>query len=193
MVLDALVASSFHDTCHAEGVAEAMKSILVIDDETMILEAIKIIFEDMGYSVKIFADSQTGVEEAVRNDYDLILVDLRMPGVNGAEATEAIRKAKGSAKILIITAYPNDPLAARALEAGAVGLLTKPFEIARVLDFLNQEHHIAGRDRTKLIGGDEAARRRPGESQGHDRGADRIDKAAGDSRQMAGKGASERE
>jgi DNA-binding response OmpR family regulator len=57
-----------------------MKSILVIDDETMILDAIKIIFEDMGNAVKVFSDSPEGTEEALRNDYDLILVDVRILG-----------------------------------------------------------------------------------------------------------------
>lgn len=113
-----------------------MKNILVIDDETMILDAIKIIFEDMGYGVKVFSDSPAGMDEAIRGEYDLILVDVRMPGMNGAEVTEGIRKARPKAKVLVITAYPNDPLAVRALEAGAVGLLKKPFEIAKVIDFL---------------------------------------------------------
>jgi DNA-binding NtrC family response regulator len=114
----------------------AMKSILVIDDETMILDAFKVIFEDMGYLVKVFSDSVAGMQEAVSNDYDMVLVDLRMPGMSGAEVTEGIHKAKPLAKILIITAYPHDPLAVRALEAGALGLLRKPFEIAKILDFL---------------------------------------------------------
>ena len=113
-----------------------MKSILVIDDETMVLDAIKIIFEDMGYRVKVFSDSQAGMEDTLHNDYDLILVDVRMPGMNGAEVTAGIRKEKPEARILIITGYPGDPLAARALQAGAFGLLKKPFEIAKILDFL---------------------------------------------------------
>jgi FixJ family two-component response regulator len=55
---------------------------------------------------------------------------------NGAEITEAILAKKPSARILVITAYPNDPLAQRAMGAGAIGLLKKPFEIAKILDFL---------------------------------------------------------
>jgi DNA-binding response OmpR family regulator len=113
-----------------------MRRILVIDDETMILDAIKVIFEDMGYTVNTFSDPQAGLDEAIANDYDLIVVDVRMPGKNGAEVTEGIRAAKPSARILIATAYPNDPLAARALEAGAFTLLRKPFEIAKILDYL---------------------------------------------------------
>ena len=112
------------------------KSILVIDDETMILDAIKIIFEDMGYSVHTAPDPIRGTEEAIGKHFDLILTDIRMPVKNGAEITEDILKAKPDARILVITAYPNDPLAERALKAGAVGLLKKPFEIAKILDFL---------------------------------------------------------
>lgn len=112
------------------------KSILVIDDETMILDAIKIIFEDMGYSVRTESDPVKGTEEAIRGGYDLVLTDIRMPGRNGAEITEAVRAARPEARILVITGFPNDPLAERALAAGAVGLLKKPFEIAKILDFL---------------------------------------------------------
>ena len=112
------------------------KSILVIDDETMILAAIKIIFEDMGYSVRTTPDPIQGTEVAIAEDFDLILTDVRMPSRNGAEVTEAVLAKKPHARILVITAFPNDPLAERAIKAGAVGLLKKPFEIAKILDFL---------------------------------------------------------
>jgi DNA-binding NtrC family response regulator len=112
------------------------KSILVIDDEEMILDAIKIIFEDMGYAVETTPDPIRGTEVALANDFDLILTDVRMPARNGAEVTEAVLAGKPNARILVITAYPNDPLAERAIKAGAVGLLKKPFEIAKILDFL---------------------------------------------------------
>jgi len=112
------------------------KSILVIDDETMILDAIKIIFEDMGYSVQTTSDPFQGTEEAIAKDFDLILTDVRMPARNGAEVAEAVLAHKPKARILVITAYPNDPLAERAIKAGAAGLLKKPFEIAKILDFL---------------------------------------------------------
>jgi CheY-like chemotaxis protein len=112
------------------------KSILVIDDETMILDAIKTIFEDMGYQVQTTSDPVQGTDLALSQDYDLILTDIRMPVRNGAEITEAVLAKKPKARILAITAYANDPLAQRAILAGAVGLLKKPFEIAKILDYL---------------------------------------------------------
>ncbi len=112
------------------------KSILVIDDETMILDAMKFLFEDMGYTVLITPDPIQGTEIAITQDFDLILTDVRMPSRNGADFTEAVLAKKPNARILVITAYPTDPFAQRAIKAGAVGLLKKPFDIAEVLDFL---------------------------------------------------------
>jgi DNA-binding NtrC family response regulator len=114
------------------------KSILVIDDETMILDAIRIIFEDMGIAVRTTSDPEAGARDAVENDYDLVLTDIRMPVMNGAEIVEAIRASKPEARVLDITGYPNDPLAERAMKAGAIGLLRKPFEITTILDWLKK-------------------------------------------------------
>ena len=113
-----------------------MKNILVIDDEEMIVDALKVILEDLGHRVTGISESPIGEREALNHDYDLILVDLRMPGKNGAEVSENILKAKPSAKILIITAHPADPLAERALSAGAVGLVKKPFDMGKILEYL---------------------------------------------------------
>lgn len=90
----------------------------------------------MGYDVFTFQDPIEGEEEAKNNEFDLIILDLRMPKRNGAEVTENILKIKPDTPILILTAHTNDPLAKKALEAGALSLLRKPFEIAKILDFL---------------------------------------------------------
>jgi len=112
------------------------KKILVIDDEEIILHPIKVILHHIAYDVSTYSSPIDGEKEAKNNDYDLIILDLRMPERNGAEITESILKEKPEARILILTAYTADPLAKRALEAGALSLLKKPFEIAKILDFL---------------------------------------------------------
>ena len=110
--------------------------ILVIDDEPMLLEAISVIMTDMGYEVATSGDPREGAERAVSERPDLVIVDLRMPEMNGAEVTEHVLAAWPEARVLIVTGYPQDPLAERALKAGAVGLLKKPFEIAKIMDHL---------------------------------------------------------
>jgi FixJ family two-component response regulator len=112
------------------------KNILVIDDDATILDAMRAIFAELGYRVAVHSDSSAGLADALSNSYDLVIVDLRMPGKSGADVAEELLKSRPETRLLVITAYPDDPLAARALVAGAVGLLKKPFEIAKILDYL---------------------------------------------------------
>jgi len=114
------------------------RSLLVVDDEQMILDAIKIIFEDMGFEVITTTNPAEGIAAANARPFELILTDIRMPVSNGAEITEAIRAARPDARVLVITAFPNDPLVRRALDAGAIDIIRKPFEIAKILDFLKE-------------------------------------------------------
>lgn len=112
------------------------KRILIIDDEVAILEAVSSILSDMGFEVSSHSGAQEGIQEAIHQDYDLILVDVLMPDKNGAEVSKEILTEKPGSKILIITGYPGDPIAAEAMQAGARGLVKKPFEIAKILDAL---------------------------------------------------------
>ena len=115
-----------------------MKRILVIDDEQAILEVVKTILEDMDYAVETHSDSTLGTEAALARPFDLILVDVRMPGMNGAEVTEKILADRPDARVLLVTGYPGDPVARRALDSGAIGLMRKPFEIAKIVDVIEQ-------------------------------------------------------
>ncbi len=112
------------------------KKILVIDDEEQILYIMKELFEDLGHTVTGISKPEEGTLAALQSDYDLIIVDVRMPEMNGAEVTEAILKEKPEAKILINTGFPGDPIARRALDAGALTVVRKPFEIEKIYDFL---------------------------------------------------------
>jgi len=113
-----------------------MKRILLIDDEELIIDALQTLLRDLGHEVVGMSKSTDGEREATANDFDLILMDLRMPGKNGAEVTKSILSVKPDAKILIITAFPSDPLARQALDLGAIALVKKPFELGKILEFL---------------------------------------------------------
>ncbi|AFG38338.1 response regulator [Spirochaeta africana] len=114
------------------------KRILIIDDEAPILEAVQMILSDMGYEVVAHADADEGIQAARQQRFDLMLVDVRMPHKNGAAVTRALLQDTPEAYILIITAFPGDPVAAEAMQAGARGIIKKPFEIAKILDALRE-------------------------------------------------------
>ncbi len=115
-----------------------MKRILFIDDEKQILDSVQLILETMGYQVVTHETATEGLQTALNDSFDLILVDIRMPEMNGAEVTEEILRNKPQASVLVLTVYPSDPLARRALESGACGLVRKPFEVAKILEHLEE-------------------------------------------------------
>ncbi|HAP43010.1 MAG TPA: hypothetical protein DD477_11135 [Spirochaetaceae bacterium] len=66
-------------------------------------------------------------------------VDIRRPGLNCAEVTETLFENEPSSTVFVITGFTADPLAVRSLAAGAIGLLRKPFEVAKVIDFFQDK------------------------------------------------------
>lgn len=115
-----------------------MKKLLIVDDEEMIIKSIKMILKEYGIDVTGYSNSQEGVISAIEETYDLILVDIRMPDLNGAEFTKKVKSEKPESKIMVITAFPQDPLAQEALDAGAFTLLKKPFEIVKILSYFKE-------------------------------------------------------
>jgi len=112
------------------------KRIFLVDDDELILESFDMIFSDLDFEVVTCSDSTRAVDIALTSDFDLILSDIRMPGLNGAQAVKKILAGKSEAKIFVLTAYPGDPIVQTAMEAGAQGLMKKPFEVAKILDLL---------------------------------------------------------
>ncbi|HOT61288.1 MAG TPA: response regulator [Treponemataceae bacterium] len=113
-------------------------SILIIDDDIPILEAVKTILEDMGFSVEGRSSALEGERLAKEQRFDLVLVDLRMPEKDGAAVTRSIIEARPDTPVFVITGFPGDQLTQEALASGARGVLKKPFEIAKILDFFKE-------------------------------------------------------
>lgn len=112
------------------------KSLLIIDDDEMVLDAISSIFKELKYEVESFNDSVKGLERAKNHPFDLVVCDLRMPALDGLNFTIALKKEVPLQKILILTAFPGDPLASNCIKAGATALMRKPFEIEKILKIL---------------------------------------------------------
>ncbi len=100
-------------------------TVLVVDDETDYRELMTFWLTSKGYSVLSAPDGLGAVELAKNNDPDIIFMDLRMPGMDGIQTIDAIRKFNKDVPVVIISAYIDDPKAAEANAHGISGMFYK--------------------------------------------------------------------
>ena len=106
--------------------------ILIIEDENDLAEAIAITLRDSLYAVDIANDGQTGLFKSIEIDYDLIILDLNLPGLDGLQVCQAIREKKPDVFILILTARAETNDVILGLDSGADDYLTKPFQMGEL-------------------------------------------------------------
>jgi len=107
-------------------------SILVIDDEELIRALFKESLEELGHRVVTARNGSEGLELVKQRDFDLVFLDLKMPGMDGAEVFRQIRTIKADLPVTIITGYPDSDMMARALAQGPFGVMQKPFDDAGI-------------------------------------------------------------
>ncbi len=106
--------------------------LLIIEDEEDLLSALKAGFEKKGYVVDAAADGADGCELAFINDYDLILLDLNLPGMDGLQILKKIRKNDLRQKVLILSARSDYSQRIEGLDLGANDYLIKPFDFGEL-------------------------------------------------------------
>ncbi|MGI6418306.1 MAG: response regulator [Thermoguttaceae bacterium] len=103
------------------------RTLLVVDDEEVVCQACRRIFTRQGFEVEVNTDARQGLALATEKDYSIILLDIKMPNIDGIEFLERLREHKPSVPVLIITGYPSIPNASAAMRLGACDYVTKPF------------------------------------------------------------------
>jgi len=107
--------------------------ILVIDDDEDITKTVAAILEDQGYIVDIAGTGTEAIEKTQKNHYDLILVDIRLPDMEGLEVINKIRDTTPKIRKIIITGYPTLQNAITAVNEGADAYIIKPFDVEKML------------------------------------------------------------
>ena len=108
-----------------------MRRILLVDDEPAIIKGLKFALETDGYEIDSAADGEEALQKALENEYDLILLDVMLPGMSGIEVCQAIRE-KSDVPIIMLTAKGEDMDKILGLEYGADDYMTKPFNVLEV-------------------------------------------------------------
>uniref|UniRef100_A0A7C4Y780 Sigma-54-dependent Fis family transcriptional regulator n=1 Tax=Caldisericum exile TaxID=693075 RepID=A0A7C4Y780_9BACT len=103
--------------------------ILVADDEENIRMLLNETLKDENYEVVLVNNGKDAVEEVKKSDFDCVLMDIRMPVLDGMEAFLKIREIRNNLPVIFLTAYGSSELAIKAMKKGAYDYLTKPFDI----------------------------------------------------------------
>ncbi len=110
-----------------------MARILVVDDEARMADLIKRELEDHDHTVATSGDGPAALELMEKNAFDLVITDLRMPGMDGLELLQQARQRFPQTEIVLMTAYASAQTAVEAMKEGAYDYLTKPFEMDELL------------------------------------------------------------
>jgi DNA-binding NtrC family response regulator len=136
-------------------------NILVVDDLKNSRLTLGGILEDEGHNVVLAENGYQAIEAARQVPFDLIFMDIKMPGINGVQTFREVKKINPQATVIMMTAYSVEDLIREALEEGAYAVVYKPFEIENIVSIIEAalhktlilvvDDHFADRETLKTI------------------------------------------
>jgi len=136
---------------------EAGSVVFVVDDDPSVRRAIKRLVKSVGLQVELFGSAQEFLRSERPNAPSCLVLDIRLPGISGLDLQRELPAANIHIPIIFITAHGDIPMTVRAMKAGAVEFLTKPF---RDQDLLDAIHLALERDHTRRLQEAEVAKLR---------------------------------
>lgn len=110
-----------------------MGNILVIDDDSSVRGVLEAFFSDEGFDITAVADGESGLHLMRQMEFDIVFLDLVMPGMGGLEVLEEISKLKADVPCIIMTGFATIKTAVDAMKLGAIDYITKPFNLEELL------------------------------------------------------------
>jgi len=110
--------------------------ILVVDDEKNIRVTLADILTEEGYEVRTAGTGERAVKLCSKQPFDVVLLDVRMPGIDGVEAFRQIRAKRSDIRVILMSAYSIDALRREALAAGALGFVRKPLDLDHLVKLI---------------------------------------------------------
>ena len=112
---------------------DATARVLVVDDEDVVRRSYAAILEETNCEVRGAADGDAGLAAMQAQPYDVVLLDLRMPGIDGMSVLKAMKRRWPDSEIVVITGYPEVDTAKEAMRAGAYDYIGKPADPDRIV------------------------------------------------------------
>jgi excisionase family DNA binding protein len=117
----------------SQGSRSARKRVLVVDDEASIRDLLSKTLALAEYDVDTAGDGAAALDRMRQSGYDLLIADLKMPGMDGLTLIRQAKKLKADLPVIIITGFSTESSAIEAVNLGVAGYLTKPFRVPQVL------------------------------------------------------------
>lgn len=130
--------------------------ILIVEDDRPLAASLRALLEDRGYQADNVYDGETGVQRALLGGYDLVILDVMLPGLNGWQAARQLRAERCAVPILMLTARGELEDRVEGLNAGADYYLTKPFDTRELLACVNALLRRQGGQVDELVFGNTA-------------------------------------
>ena len=112
--------------------------IIVIDNENVICDACNLVLMERGHAVDYFKTGKTGLLAVERGSYDLALLDIKLPDMDGMEILKIMRKKRPEVRVIVMTGYSTMSNAVQAMKLGAADYLSKPFTDDELLEMVER-------------------------------------------------------
>jgi len=115
-----------------------MAKILIVDDEAGMIETMRDLLDLHGHHVYSVGDGHKALDLVRDQRFDVIFMDIKMPGINGVETYKQVKELRPDATVMMMTAYSVEDLVAEALKEGAYGIMYKPLDVEKVIEFIER-------------------------------------------------------
>src|SRR5271157_5115293 len=110
------------------------QNILVVDDDLGICKTVSDILRISGFRVTFAISGYEAIESYQQQEFDLVFMDMRMPGLNGLETYRELKSINPSVKVIIMTAYSMEDILTKAKDEGVLSIISKPFRMQGLID-----------------------------------------------------------
>ena len=116
-----------------------MSTILIVEDEPKMLRLLELNLNQDGHSTRSASDAEAGLKALRQERIDLVLTDLKLPGMNGLEFLQVVKQTNASIPVVVMTAYGTVETAVEAMKAGATDYVLKPFSMEEIKLVIRKE------------------------------------------------------
>jgi DNA-binding NtrC family response regulator len=110
--------------------------ILILDDERIVCDRLSLMLGRLGFDVECCTDSQLAVDRLSSGHFDILVTDLKMPGIGGMDVLRFVRDQSPATKVIVITGFATTKTAKEVLASGAVEFIPKPFKMSYLRDLV---------------------------------------------------------